>query len=89
MTTLNVPLSDEARRFLEEEASRRGLPDTGAVVARLVTEAMARERDEAELTRMMDEGLASGPAVEADDAYWDRKQADLLERAKALRGSRG
>ena len=89
MTTLNIPLSEEAKRFLEEEAAKRGLPDSGAVVARLVREAMSRERDEAELELKLDEGLNSGPGIEADDAYWDRRQADLVRHANAARGGRG
>ena len=78
MTTLNISLSDEARRFLEEQAAKRGLSTEEEVVARLVSDAMEQER----LERQLVEGLESGRGVEADDAYWTSKREGLIERAR-------
>ena len=89
MATLSIPLSEAAARFLEEEAAKRGLPDSGAALADLVKDATTRAHRETELERMLDEGLNSGPPIEADDAYWQHKREALMERANALRGSRG
>lgn len=89
MATLSVPLTDAAKRFLEAEATRRGLPDSGAVLGELIADAMTRAEREAELERLLDEGLNSGPPIEADNAYLERKREQLVERSNASRGSRG
>jgi antitoxin ParD1/3/4 len=78
MTTFNISLSDEASRFLEEQAAKRGLSTGEEVVARLVSEAMEQERLEQQLV----DGIESGSSVVADDAHWDAKRERLIERAR-------
>ena len=85
MSSLQVSLSEDARRFVEEQAAKRGLASSGAFLERLVLEAMEREGLEEKLVA----GLASGPVFEADDAYWDQKQAELTERARQQQGRGG
>jgi len=36
-----------------------------------------------QLEEQLINGLNSGPGIEADDAYWQRKQEDLVNRAKS------
>jgi hypothetical protein len=78
MTTLNVSLSEEARRFVEEQAAKRGLTTGAEFLERLVTRAMEEER----LERLVVEGVERGGRILADDAYWERKRAMLIERAR-------
>jgi hypothetical protein len=84
MSSLQVSLSADAQRFVEEQAAKRGLANSGEFLERLVLEAMEREGLEEKLVA----GLASGPVFEADDAYWDRKRTELTERARQGRGER-
>jgi antitoxin ParD1/3/4 len=87
MTMLNVSLSDEAKKFLEKQASKHGLSTSGEFVERLVSQAMAREEQERLEEQLLD-GMNSGSGIEADDAYWQRKQAELIGRANQARGDR-
>jgi hypothetical protein len=79
MTTLNVPLSEEARRFVEEQAAKRGMSTGAEFLERLVAQAMEDERFE----RLVIEGIDRGGATVADDAYWERKRATLSDRARS------
>lgn len=84
MTTLNISLSDAAQRFVEKQASKLGLAST-EFLERLISDAMVREEQE-ELEQKLVEGLNSGPGIEATEAYWERKQSELIGRVQQGRG---
>jgi len=85
MTTLHVLLSDEANDFLKTQAAKLGLATSGEFLERLVAQAMEREEQQ-RLEAQLLEGLNSGPGITADDEYWERKQKDLIDRARQSAG---
>lgn len=93
MTTLNITLPDSLRAFVEEQAATGGFGSASDYVQTLLRLEQERHAEAAttsaadqlgltedELDAKLKEGLDSGPPVEADDAYWDRKRTDLLRR---------
>ncbi|HYE20545.1 MAG TPA: hypothetical protein VEA69_19005 [Tepidisphaeraceae bacterium] len=88
MTTIQLSLTDDARRFLEEQAAREGLSDSTAYVEQLIAREQRLSEDE-RVERALIIGIESGPSVDADDAFWHRKAASLTERARAALRDRG
>jgi hypothetical protein len=75
MTTLNVPLSDSLRGFVEDEATRQG-STAAEYVARLIADQQARRS----IQRQLDEGLDDPRRIEADEAYWQQKRESIRHR---------
>ncbi|MEO0558347.1 MAG: type II toxin-antitoxin system ParD family antitoxin [Bacteroidota bacterium] len=80
--TMNVSLTPQLERFtrsLVESGRYRSASEVVRESLRLLEE---REAKTAELRRLLQEGIASGPAIPFDG---DRLRAKLLERAAELR----
>lgn len=82
MTTLDLPLPDPLRRFVEEEATKAGTSSVDYVqsLIRIEQDRAVRKRG---LEQQLLAGLDSGDPIPADDAYWDRKQTRLTEQYRA------
>ena len=97
--TINIP--DELRDEIERKARTAGFDDVGLYVAALVIEDEPIPPDELdlpgppeitprnreELERMLDEGMASGPGVIADELFWARLHLRVLEKGARSRES--
>ena len=80
MTKVNVELTERLKAFADEQAKTHQLPDAGEYLAALL------EREALEQALM--EGVNSGPSIEVDDAWFDRKLKDLRERHAGGEGGR-
>jgi antitoxin ParD1/3/4 len=72
---MTVTLPDELRAGLEEAAGRERVGSVDEFVRLLCLRALDRadavaEEDQRRLTALVQEGLASGPAVEVGEQFW-------------------
>ena len=72
MSSLNIDLSDRLKAFAERQARANQLPGASAYIESLLA------REELELALM--EGIVSGEAILADDAWRDRRRQELIQR---------
>lgn len=92
---MTITLPDEMREEVEAKAKASGFADVTAFVAALVLDhdPSARDipddysgppeltpRNREDLQRMLDEGMASGDPVIADDAFWAERRRVLRQR---------
>jgi antitoxin ParD1/3/4 len=75
--TLNIPLDEETRAFVEEQAVKRGCESVAAYVAALV-EADYKRWARENLEKLLLEGIESGPASPMTRQDWD----DLRRRVE-------
>lgn len=75
MTTININLPDTLKAFADKQAAANQLPGAGEYIESLVA------REQLELALM--EGIQSGPAIEVDEAWFNRKRQQLIERSQA------
>jgi antitoxin ParD1/3/4 len=76
---VRIPAS--VRGFVEKRVEAGGFADESEYLAHLVKEDQRQaEAAHRRLVQLAREGLASGPDIPVDDAYWERKKATL--RAK-------
>lgn len=74
------------RSFVDRRVRTGGFADTSDYLGHLVEEDRRRvEAERRRLVQMVREGLESGPGVEATDAWWATKKAELLARHRPLR----
>ena len=78
MATLEVTLSAELARFVEEQARHSGI-STGAYIVTLVHQEWKQCTREA-LEKELLKGLDSGPPSEMTQDDWSRIRAELLAR---------
>ena len=79
MTTLQLSVPDEMRKFVEEEAAKGGYGSTEAYLRSLILYAQ-RQKEQEHLEEMLVAGIESGNPIVADEAYWERFEARLVER---------
>ena len=87
---MTITLPDEIRDELERKAKTAGFTTVAEYVAELihsdempdVPSSRLAPRDRAELEAMLDEGMASGDVVEADDAFWAERRRLLETHAR-------
>jgi hypothetical protein len=76
-----LSLSRDAETFVERESKVRGFDTPAAYVENLVRDAQRQAaRDRAE--QLVQEGVASGEPVVADDAFWARLRSELNSRVR-------
>ncbi len=86
MSILQIEISDETRKMLEEQAKREQR-DTQDWSRELMEEAVrARQQKQQEEKRFIEqkllEALESGPGQVADQAWWQRLEADVMDDLK-------
>lgn len=97
---MTITLPDGMGKRVEALARRHGFSSPTDYLVRLVENAEAdadfvdpagppelTPRNRAELERMLDEGMASGDIVEADDAFWAERRRVLLEKIARKKGT--
>jgi len=75
---LNVSLPRPLKRYVEEQVREAGYSTPSEYVRGLIREDQKRKAEE-NLEKALLEGLASGPPVEADRRFWERKRRQLLD----------
>lgn len=86
MTTLNIPLPEPMREFLEAQAASAGYEKVDDYVLALIRDAQQREAEKGVETKLL-EGLDSGPPIEVNDPYW--KDLNARVAARLGRASKG
>jgi len=75
---MNVSLPEALREYVEERVAEGSFANASDYVRALIREDRQKQA-QASLEAKLLEGLKSGPAIEATDAYWE----DLKARAHA------
>ena len=75
---MTIQLPDRLVQFLEAQAAREGFTDSAAYLTALL-DAEEKRIAKAELEAKLIEGTRGTP-IRADDEYWRRKEATLVER---------
>ena len=81
MTQIQISLTDEAAEIIDREVKARGLSGPSEFIQSLVLQEGVALRTE--IDALILEGLDSGPAFPVDDAWWEKKRAELQARLEA------
>jgi hypothetical protein len=80
MTRLNIQLPEHLMQFAEREASAKGMSDLSEYFQSLLAREERRQQALDDLEAKLVEGLNSGDFITADEAYWGKKRAELIQR---------
>ena len=78
MVTMNISLSEALKNFVDEQVSQGGYVSS----SEYVRDPLRREQDRLQLRSMLLDGINSGPAGVADDAYFDDLKQKVREAAR-------
>ena len=78
MSTMNISLPENMKRFVDEQVSERGYSTSSEYVRELIR----KDQDRQQLRGLLLEGAASAPAVPTDTDYFE----SLRERVRKARG---
>ena len=76
--TMNISLPEPLKRFVDQQVRDGGFSSTSDYMRELIRERQRRSAEE-HLRTLIAEGLASGPAVPVDKAWFDERR----QRARA------
>ena len=79
MTTMNISLPETMKDFVDNQVQDGGYSTSSEYVRDLTRKEQVRLGDQ-HLATLLVEGLQSGSAIVADDAYWKNKRAALANR---------
>ena len=82
MATMNISLPETLRNFIDNQVQERGYSTSSEYVRELIRNDQIRQGEQ-KLAALMLEGLESGPAIPADEAYWNGKRDALKQRQPA------
>jgi len=82
MATMNISLPETLRNFIDNQVQERGYSTSSEYVRELIRNDQIRQGEQ-KLAALMLEGLESGPAIAADEAYWNGKRDALKQRQPA------
>ncbi len=71
MATMNISLSDDLKRFVDQQVAAKSFSSTSEYLRELIR----RQRDAEQLRELLLEGLSSGPAVPVDETLFDELRA--------------
>ncbi|HEX7348516.1 MAG TPA: type II toxin-antitoxin system ParD family antitoxin [Rhodanobacteraceae bacterium] len=80
--TMNISLPEPLKRFVDEEVRDGGFSSTSDYVRELIRERQ-RHAAEAHLRALIAEGLASGPAVPVDKAWFAKMRRQARRRSRS------
>ena len=83
MSTMNIPLTDALKAFVDEQVSDGGYGTTSDYVRELIRRDQGRLR----LRALLLDGAATAPAAPANGAYFEGLRARVLKSVKS--GERG
>lgn len=78
MSTMNISLPENMKRFVDDQVSERGYSTSSEYVRELIR----KDQDRQQLRGLLLEGAASAPTVPADADYFE----SLRERVRKARG---
>lgn len=78
MTTMNISLPETLKEFVDAQVQIRGYSTSSEYVRDLIRNDQIRQAEQ-RLASLMLEGLESGTASDAGEAYWNHKR-DALKR---------
>jgi len=78
MTTLNIPLPEPLKEFVETQAAKRGCASSADYIQDLIRQDQQRTV-ERELEEQLQAGLASGPAVPWTAESFAQKRQRLID----------
>lgn len=84
MIELHVKLPDWAGEYIDRQIAAGKYVSADELVTELIDEARVIVADE-KLGELIREGIESGPGVEMDDAWWERRTAELKRAAEQRR----
>jgi antitoxin ParD1/3/4 len=88
MATITISLPDSLKEFVEGQLATKGYGNVSEYFRSLLREAQAKE-ESLRLERLLLEGLASGPGIPCDHAFWTDLKAEagrILEHHKLKQG---
>lgn len=71
MATMNISLTDDLKQFVDEQVAAKSYTSTSEYLRELIR----RQRDVERFRALIDEGLHSGPGIEANEAFFKRLHA--------------
>ena len=74
---LNLALPDQVLPFIEEQATTAGFNTPSEYVYHLILREQERLAQQERIESLLIEGLESGAPIEATDAWWSQKRAQL------------
>ncbi|MBI2804453.1 MAG: type II toxin-antitoxin system ParD family antitoxin [Planctomycetes bacterium] len=83
METLQIPLSESLKTFLEKQATKKGFSSSSDYVQSLLGELQEREQDRKELEEKLLEGVRS-PKVPGDEAFWRARRQKIYDQHPEL-----
>jgi len=78
MSTMNISLPENMKRFVDDQVSERGYSTSSEYVRELIR----KDQDRQQLRSLLLEGATSAPTVPADADYFE----SLRERVRKARG---
>ncbi|MEM7807758.1 MAG: hypothetical protein AAF561_06575 [Planctomycetota bacterium] len=88
MAKLEIEVSDEMLQVLARMGEKSGKSPAEALIALLDREVGVYVEDQKRFNDLIAEGDDNGPAIVADDAFWERKHRQLQERLELRRRHR-
>jgi antitoxin ParD1/3/4 len=79
MNPTDISLTPDNREFLEAKLAAGEFTSASDIVNEALRQARVREAKE-KLAALLLEGINSGPGIEANEDYWTKKKAAVLER---------
>ena len=79
MITLNISLPDDLQAFIEQQISIGSYGTASDYISHLIRQEQERSAEKP-LETLLIEGLDSGDPIEATEAWWTQKRADLVGR---------
>ena len=80
MTTMNISLPEALKGFVDSQVQSGEYGTSSEYVRELIREDQ-KKRLNMRLSRLLMEGIESGPPVVADAAYWRNKRRQLAAKA--------
>ncbi|HZX69897.1 MAG TPA: type II toxin-antitoxin system ParD family antitoxin [Rhodanobacter sp.] len=77
--TMNISLTEPLKRFVDQQVRDGGFSSTSDYVRELIRDRQKRNAEE-HLRGLIAEGLASGPAVRVDDAWFRQARKRARDR---------
>ena len=78
MRTMNISLPDSLKSYIDEQVAERGFGTASEYMRDLIREDRERQR----LRNLLLDGAESGPAVVAEDDYFDDLRARVQRKAR-------
>lgn len=83
MTTMNISLPDELKRFVDDQVTTRGFGTSSEYVRDL----LRREQDRQHLRQLVLDGIASGRGRMADASYFESLREKIRRQPRAKVGA--